>query len=86
MSNLISSLRAKEKKSLISFQRVICMSNASLKLRYIGPKARYNILYILPHHLNENVTEHFFGAIRYKRVLHDHPNPLEFKYRLRAYI
>lgn len=32
------------------------------------------------------MLENFFGVIRSKGGLHDHPDQLEFKYRLRSYI
>lgn len=34
----------------------------------------------------ENVLENFFGVIRARGGLHDHPDALQFKYRLRSYI
>lgn len=41
---------------------------------------------ILTYRLNQDVLDNFFGVIRSKGGLHDHPTPLEFKYRLRSYI
>lgn len=48
--------------------------------------SRYNLKYILTYRLNQDVLENFFGVIRAKGGLHDHPDQLEFKYRLRSYI
>lgn len=42
--------------------------------------------YILTHRLNQDVLENFFSIIRSKGGLHDHPDQLEFKYRLRLHI
>lgn len=49
-------------------------------------KSRYNIEYVLTYRLNQDVLENFFGIIRSKGGLHDHPDRQEFKYRLRSYI
>lgn len=49
-------------------------------------KNRYNIQFILTYRLNQDVLENFFGIIRSKGGLHDHPDRQEFKYRLRSYI
>lgn len=35
---------------------------------------------------NQDVLENFFGTIKAQDGLHDHPNTLEFRYRLRSYI
>lgn len=53
---------------------------------YVELKNRYNIEYILTYRLNQDVLENFFGMIRSKGGLHDHPDRQEFKYRLRSYI
>ena len=47
---------------------------------------RFNIKYILTYRLNQDVLENFFGVIRTKGGLHDHPDRQEFRYRLRSYI
>lgn len=86
MTATISSLRAKGKRCLLPFQKGIIISNNSLKLLYEDLKTRHDVKYILTYHLNQDVLENFFGAIRSKGGLHDHPNALEFRYRLRAYI
>lgn len=49
-------------------------------------KQRFNFKYILSYRLNQDVLENFFGTIRAKGGLHDHPDRQEFKYRLRSYI
>lgn len=53
---------------------------------HVELKNRYNIDYILTYRLNQDVLENFFGVIRSKGGLHDHPDHQEFKYRLRSYI
>lgn len=62
------------------------MTNNSLKLLYNDLKTEYNISYLLTYRLNQDVLENFFGTIRSKGGLYDHPNRLEFMYRLRSYI
>lgn len=62
------------------------MCNNSLKQLYEDLQRRFSIKYLLTYRLNQDVLENFFGVIRAKGGLHDHPTPLEFKYRLRSYI
>lgn len=62
------------------------MSNNALKLLLEDLKRRFDTQYILTRRLNQDILENFFGIIRAKGGLHDHPNALEFKYRLRSYI
>jgi hypothetical protein len=64
----------------------ILMSNNALKLLLPDLQRRFCADYILTRRLNQDVLENFFGVIRAKGCLHDHPNALEFKYRLRSYI
>lgn len=45
-----------------------------------------SISYILTYRLNQDVLENFFGIIRTKGGLHDHPDQEEFRFRLRSYI
>lgn len=49
-------------------------------------KSIYGISYILTYRLNQDVLENFFGLIRSKGGLHDHPDQEEFRFRLRSYI
>lgn len=53
---------------------------------YDDLKSRFGVKYILTYRLNQDILENFFGVIRAKGGLHDHPDQLEFKYRLRSYI
>lgn len=62
------------------------MTNTSLKLLFDDLKSQYGISYLLTYRLNQDVLENFFGVIRAKGGLHDHPDRLEFMYRLRSYI
>lgn len=62
------------------------MTNTAMKLLYNDLREHFNIKYILTYRLNQDVLENFFATIRVKGGLHDHPDPLEFRYRLRSYI
>lgn len=62
------------------------MSNNSLTKLFDELKLKYNIKYLLTNRLNQDVLENFFGVIRAKGGLHDHPNQLQFMYRMRSYI
>lgn len=72
-------------KFLSPFQKGILISNAAL-IQLHEYVAKYNINYLVTNRLNQDVLEHFFGAMRSKGGLNDHPTPKEFKYRLRKYI
>lgn len=86
MTDAITQLRVKGRKQLLPFQTAIIISNKSLPELYEYLQKRFNITYILTYRLNQDVLENFFGTIRRAGGLHDHPDPLEFKYRLRSYI
>lgn len=63
------------------------MTNNAVKFLYEDLKCHFpDLKYILTYRLNQDVLENFFGIIRSKGGLHDHPDCLEFKYRLRSYI
>lgn len=64
----------------------IIQSNNALKMLYGSVQSRFNVKYILTYRLNQDVLENFFGVIRAKGGLHDHPDQQEFKYRLRGYL
>lgn len=86
MTALMTELRVKGKTQHLPFQTAIMISNKSLKCLYEDLQRRFRVEYILTYRLNQDVLENFFGVIRSKCGLHDHPDPLEFKYRLRSYI
>ncbi|KAL1487917.1 hypothetical protein ABEB36_015302 [Hypothenemus hampei] len=86
MSNTIENLRVKGRRCLLPFQKGIIMTNTSLKLLHDDLKTRFSTQYLLTYRLNQDVLENFFGAIRTKGGLHDHPDALQFKYRLRSYM
>lgn len=46
----------------------------------------FNMEYILTNRLNQDILEHFFGAIRSRGYLNDHHFPKEFIYMMRKYI
>lgn len=64
----------------------IIQSNYALKLLYEDVKSRFGLKYILTYRLNQDVLENFFGVVRSKGELNDHPDRQQFKYRLRSYI
>ncbi|KYB24658.1 Transposable element P transposase-like protein [Tribolium castaneum] len=86
MTSVVKNLLVKGKKSLLPFQNGIIITNTSLPLLYEDLVARFDTKFILTYRLNQDVLENFFGAIRAKGGLHDHPDPIEFRYRLRSYI
>lgn len=74
------------KKNLLPFQKGIIMSIRSLKMLFKDMQAEYKISYLITNRLNQDILEGLFSIMRYNGGLHDHPSPLEFKYRLRNYI
>ncbi|KAL1488481.1 hypothetical protein ABEB36_014949 [Hypothenemus hampei] len=86
MTQVISQMQVIGSRSPLPFQKGILISNSALKMLHVELKRRFGVDYILTRRLNQDVLENFFGVIRAKGGLHDHPNPLEFKYRLRSYV
>ena len=43
----------------------------------------FNVEYILTRKLNQDVLEHFLGCIRQMHGSYDHPNAVNFKFRLK---
>lgn len=64
----------------------ILITNASLVRLLANMKDRYKTKYLLTYRLNQDVLENFFGVIRSKGGLHDHPDQLQFMHRMRSYI
>ena len=64
----------------------IIQSNNAIKMLFGDINKHYNFKYILTYRLNQDVLQKFFGMIRTKGGLHDHPDQQEFKYRLRTYL
>lgn len=85
MTNVMARPIVPGKKTLDPFQKGIIITNNALDmlLKYVQ---RYGMTYIITSRLNQDVLENFFGAIRSKGGLNDHPSPQQFKYRLRKYI
>ena len=87
MSDMVKDLfPLRQGKNLLPFQRGILQNNNALPLLLDYLRKTYGISYILTAKLNQDCLENFFSAIRAKGGLHDHPSPLEFKYRFRSYI
>lgn len=74
--------RVKGKKEMQPFQKGILMNNKALPLLLESLK-QYGVKYIITRRLNQDCLESFFGVIRSRGGLHDHPSPKEFTYRLR---
>lgn len=74
------------KKNILPFQEGILITNNALVNLYKYVREKYNMQYICTNRINQDILEHFFGAIRSKGGLNDHPSPKEFRYRTRKYI
>ncbi|VEN55423.1 unnamed protein product, partial [Callosobruchus maculatus] len=86
MSEVMKELQVIDSRGKLPFQKGILLSNSALKMLLEDLKRRFSIQYLLTRRINQDVIENFFGVIRAKGGLHDHPSPLEFKYRLRSFL
>lgn len=83
MEFITREMRIGGKKTLLPFQKGILNNITALKMLYADLKERHNISYLLTYRLNQDPLEMFFGMMRAKGGLFDHPTALHFKYRLR---
>ena len=58
------------------FQKGVVMTNNALIMLHEYVK-KYGMRYVVTSRLNQDILEHFFGAIRSKGGLNDHPSPIE---------
>lgn len=72
--------------TLLPFQKGIIISIDSLRKLFLDLKEDINIKYLLTYNLNQDPLQGLFSTIRAIKGLHDHPNALQFKYRLRNYL
>ncbi|CAD7085347.1 unnamed protein product [Hermetia illucens] len=86
MTQTMRKLRVRGKTLLLPFQKGIIQTNNALVQLFDQLQQNCGTKYILTHRLNQDVLENFFSIIRSKGGLHDHPDQLEFKYRLRLHI
>lgn len=86
VTQTIKNLRVINRKNLLPFQKAIINDNVALDLLFQYLKTLYNTSYIITNRLNQDILENFFGIIRSKGGLNDHPTAIEFKYRLRSFI
>ena len=76
-------VKTSKAKSLCKFQKGIIRSCKSTMALYEMLKASHNIEYMLTARLNQDCLEHFFGCIRQMHGTHDHPNAVNFKFRIK---
>lgn len=85
MDAVMSKIIVPRRTRLLSFQIGIIRSNKALRMLYEYTK-KFDLKYVLTRRLNQDILEHFFGAMRSKGGLNDHPSPNDFKIRLRKYL
>ena len=73
----------KEKRSF-TFLKGLLVSINSLKSLFTFVSTRYGVKYNHTHRLNQDLLENLFSQVRAFGVTHDHPNAMEFRFRLRA--
>lgn len=86
MTECMTALRVPKRRTMLPFQRGILVNNSALVQLCKSLKETYGNQYILTRRLQQDDLERFFGTIRSKGGLHDHPTSLEFMYRLRMSI
>lgn len=86
MLTTANTVQTGNKKILYPFQKSLIISCHSLSKLYEFVKVKYNVTYIMTYRLNQDALEHFFGRIRQMGVSHQHPSPVQFKYRIRSFL
>lgn len=82
MTTFFESARVVGHAKLQPFQHGILLNNKALP-RLLESLKKYDVNFLLTRRLNQDELESFFGVIRFKGGLHDHPSTKEFTYRLR---
>ena len=82
----MSKMKVKSLKTrcIYKFQKGVILSSKSLIGLFNMVKINFGINYILTQRLNQDCLEHFFGCMRQMNGPYDHPNAVEFKYRMRT--
>ena len=68
-------MRIGDNKSLLPFQKGILNNISALKMLLCDLQKQYKNAYVLTYRLNQDPLEMFFGVIRSKGGLYDHPPP-----------
>lgn len=85
MIDLMANMRLKnpQAKTLYKFQKGVLLSSQSLIGLFQMLHKTYGVKYIMTQRLNQDCLEHFFGCIRQMSGPFEHPNAVDFKFRLR---
>lgn len=84
MIDLMISMKVNSRRGgFFAFQKGVILSSESLKGLYSMIKDLFGVDYVLTRRLNQDSLEHFFGCIRQMTSTYDHPNAVNFKYRIR---
>lgn len=75
-----------QKRQMLPFQKGFLGNITALKMLFNDLRNDYDASYILTYRINQDPLEHFFSVLRSKGGAYDHPDCLEFKYRLRSFI
>lgn len=86
MSIFVEDTRVFGSKHILPFQNGILLSNKSLLGLYEYLRQSYNVQYIITTKLNQDVLENFFSFIRSMGRTNDHPDALQFIYRMRWFV
>lgn len=68
------------------FQTGIVISSKSVMKLYADMKDIYSVSFLLTRRVNQDSLERFFGILRQMRSAFDHPEPTNFKYRMRQFV
>lgn len=86
MTELMETIRAKGVKNKLPFQEGIQICNKSMQDLFDYLNEVLHVRYITTIKLNQDILECFFSYIRGMGHQNNHPNPVDFKYRVRNYI
>ena len=73
-------------KTLCTFQKGVTLSCYSLIGMFDMVKSLFGVTFILTQRLNQDCLESFFGCIRQMSGSHDHPDAVNFKFRIRKFL
>lgn len=85
----VREMRVPGNEELLPFQKGIVQNirGIFMLLEYLKEVSNGEIKYIMTDRINQDCLERFFGYLRNKGGgMHDHPSPLQLKYRLRSSI
>ena len=86
MFKTAKSMNVNSRNNIYPFPKGLVISSLSLMKLYDMLKKSYDMKYLLTYRLNQDGLEHFFASARQMGACNEHPSPISFKHRVRAYL